>query len=270
MELKRVSEHVWVVIGERLQSNIGIIDNGEYCMMIDSGHPLQSQDVLNLMKEHKMSPVKYMVYTHYHQDHVFGAYAYGGTVIAHDTTKHIMMAMMEGPWSQRVLQRNIKRNPLIAKKLEGFQIRLPEIVFTKDYEQVEHGLMVQFIIAQGSVMVHVLPDHILFTGDNLFQGCCPYLINADLKEEHRALEIMKELQPIRMIPGHGDVADQMDVEYLSQYLKALEEHATKESVDSSQVSKFWKIDLDTCHEKNMDYVRKQLHTKYNETCDERK
>ena len=204
MGFERLSEHTMVSIGKNFKCNIGVIETGEYTVVVDTGHSLSDgQKVVEEIRKSQLSPVKYLIYTHYHQDHTGGAGAFGSEIeiIAQAKTHELMLAGVS---------------------------RIPEHIF--ETEMSLSGKLVEFNLQDtgahcpGALLVHVPSEQIIFAGDNLFQGCCPYLAEADFIKIQRILKWLLEVDPIKIVPGHGRVANRDDVELMLSYVEALIEY----------------------------------------------
>ena len=96
MRLQRVAEGAWFVQGEaalgssanrNFISNAGVIVTGDGVVVIDAlGSPPLAEELIAAIRELTPQPIRHVIVTHYHADHVYGLQAFkavGATVIAH-------------------------------------------------------------------------------------------------------------------------------------------------------------------------------------------
>ena len=263
VKLIKISDHVWTTQWGNSNSNISIINGKEYSILVDSGYPFQAQSIKLEMERNSIAPIKYVIYTHYHQDHVFGTCMYDyETVIAHSSTKNLMEIMLQGLWSERGLKRMLRNYSIMMSKLDEFHIALPTQTFDDSYELHYDEFCVTLKKAEGhckgGIIVHVEPDDVVITGDNMFVGSYPYLLETDINEEMKILDSLLESKPAVIVPGHGDCATLDDVEYMKYYLNELV-RCTKEGEEEQLLGKkFWDQDEEGFHVKNIQYIKRLM------------
>ena len=75
---ERVSEHAYVFrSGLYAQVNAGLVTTDEGCVLIDTlPFPQETAEIAEFVKNRLRSEVKYIILTHSHADHVYGAYLF--------------------------------------------------------------------------------------------------------------------------------------------------------------------------------------------------
>lgn len=92
MELQQVSQHVWVYPNDPnralIRPSVGVVVTGDQSILYDCGNsPLHAQAIQHAMHTHGLPPVRQIVYSHCHWDHLAGAQVWGEVeVIAHQLT----------------------------------------------------------------------------------------------------------------------------------------------------------------------------------------
>jgi cyclase len=230
----KVSNHVYCRIGEKGDSNNGVVVCDDCCIVVDTAtYPGQTKkDLLNLQKITDKK-IKYLINTHYHADHTFGN-MYFHDVIAHRFCYETLKERT--PFYMKYVEENAEdRN-----QFEGFTIKLPTLVFEKEiilYYSPEIEVTHYGGHTRGSTTVFIPEENILFSGDLLFVGSHPYLADADIIQWIAALEDLMELDVKKIIPGHGEVCTakefEIQVKYLETFYEALrdlKEEYTKEEL----------------------------------------
>ncbi|MCP3963262.1 MAG: MBL fold metallo-hydrolase [bacterium] len=79
----------------------------------------------------------------------------------------------------------------------------------------------------GDAMVHVPEDRVLFAGDILFIEGHPILWEGPVANWVRALDLILEMDPEVIVPGHGPITDRRGVQRLKDYFVELEREARR-------------------------------------------
>ena len=191
-------------------SNAGFVVTDDGVVVVDAlGSPALADEMLAEIRRVTTQPLRYLILTHYHADHIYGAQVFkaaGATVLAHregldylnsDTAQKRLAASREelAPWVDA-------------------QTRL--VVADRWLTDRETALRV------GSfelLIVHVGPSHtaedlvvvvprlgVMFSGDLFFRGRIPFVGQADSRQWIASLGRLIAQQPRLVIPGHGPVS----------------------------------------------------------------
>ena len=81
--LQQVASNIWIFPHDedanRVQPNVGIIVAGKHTVLIDAGNsPRHARRIMIALDDIQAPAVSYLIYTHSHWDHVFGAMVFGG------------------------------------------------------------------------------------------------------------------------------------------------------------------------------------------------
>jgi cyclase len=162
-------------------------------------------------------PIRYLINTEHHVDHIFGnRYFKGaGTVVNHQGLFDLFMAGGQKPDAYDYAAEAIPTDdPDGASLLPGRDAYLADlnngrIVFTGDLtlRVGDHTFNVLHTPGHtpGQVAVHVPEERVVFTGDTVFSGCQTWLMSSDVDQWLVALERIRALDVDQVVPGHGPV-----------------------------------------------------------------
>ena len=179
------------------------------------------------MREEALShgPIRYIVNTEHHVDHIFGNYFFSGagTVVNHrELYERFMVVFPElDPFAyayESIPGDNPKgtdlddpaaldlwpdRDVYYADPNKG------RIVFTGDLtlRVGDHTFDLLHTPGHtpGQLAVHVPEEGVVFTGDTIFSGCQTWLMTSDVDQWLAALERIRGLDFETIVPGHGPV-----------------------------------------------------------------
>lgn len=190
-------------------SNAGFVVTREGVVVFDSlGTPPLADALLKQIRKITPVPVKRVIVSHYHADHVYGLQIFkaaGAEIWAHEGGKEYFAS---GEMAQRLAQR---REDLFPWVDENTQILMPDRWLSGD-EDFELG-GVKFAIrhvgpahSAEDLALFVQPDRVLYAGDLVFKGRVPFVGNADSKSWLAALDKLLAFDAKVMVPGHGAVS----------------------------------------------------------------
>lgn len=195
-------------------SNAGFVVTEEGVIVFDSlGTPSLGWALLQKIRTVTDKPVKYVILSHYHADHIYGLQAF------RDNTDAVIIAQMKAydyvatgslddeSAAPRLAQRRVALAPWVN---QDTRIVLPEVTFKVAAEIRLGGRQFQLIYAgpahsMSDIMMFVLPERVLFTGDIVQNGRIPYMASGavDTRNWLKGLDTVATLDPRFIIPGHG-------------------------------------------------------------------
>jgi len=183
-------------------------------------------------------PIRYLVNTEHHVDHIFGNYYFkgAGAVVNHQGLYDRFMVV--GPeldpfaYAHEALPTDDPEGEAIFPDRDDYY-RDPNkgsIVFTGDLTLYvgDHTFRLLHTPGHtpGQLAVHVPEERVVFTGDTIFSGCQTWLMTSDVPQWLDALERIRTLDVDRIVPGHGPVVgkEYLDVQrsHLQAWIAAVE------------------------------------------------
>lgn len=214
MQLLKVSDHVYYVQGApgAATQNHGFISNAaavvtdEGVIVIDTlGSPPLAKMFLSKLREVTDQPVKKVILTHYHGDHIYGMQVFkglGAEIIAPAGAEEYLHSEN----AQNMLED--RRTSLAPWVDENTRIVSPDRYISGN-EELQLGNVTLKIIFNGAAhsdgdqSVLVEPDGVLLMGDLIFEGRIPWVGDANTKVWLERLREMEQGNLQVMIPGHG-------------------------------------------------------------------
>ena len=218
LALQAVAPNVWFVQGEsalgtpenrNFISNAGVVVTPAGVVVIDAlGSPAAAQSLLEAIAGVTPLPVRYVIVTHYHADHVYGLQVFkdrGATILAHaagreylqsDTAELRLQASREtlAPWvnaQTRLVPADRWLQADETLELGGVRLQLRHVGPAHTPEDLT-------VFVEGS--------RVLFAGDLAFRGRVPYVGQADSRSWIAALTRLIAAAPAAIVPGHGPLS----------------------------------------------------------------
>jgi cyclase len=164
-------------------------------------------------------PVRYLVNTEHHVDHIFGNYYFkgAGVVVNHrglyDNFMTVHPLLDPFAYAAEAIPTDDPDGQAIFPEREAYYAdpNKGRIVFTGDLT-LRVGAHTFHLIhtpghTPGQLAVYVPEERTVFTGDTVFSGCQTWLMTSDVDQWLAALEVIRALDVDRVVPGHGPVTD---------------------------------------------------------------
>jgi glyoxylase-like metal-dependent hydrolase (beta-lactamase superfamily II) len=193
--------------GSEGRPNAGFIVTEAGVVVIDAlASPQQGQQLARAIQEVTRPPIKWLVLTHHHPDHHFGAIVFrrlGAKVIAHP--------------DRRVLASEAGEDALLADwvrvvgldAMRGFQFAdVPDrpVTGTDTFQVGGKTIVITHPGAAhtaGDLMVWLPRERVMFAGDILVEHGVTKVVDGDSGELLKALAKIDRLKPRIVVPGHG-------------------------------------------------------------------
>ncbi|HML36157.1 MAG TPA: MBL fold metallo-hydrolase [Bacillota bacterium] len=220
----------------------------------------------------KRGPIKYLINTEAHIDHIFGNHWFAGEslVIGHEKLNDIFWTVagdMECyEYSVDVIERQDKDYLHLMPSKEDYIVNRPQITFS-DHMTVKLGDHTFELYhtpghSTSQICVYVPEERVAFVGDTLFSGCQTWLHSAEIDPLLNTLDFLETLDVDWFVPGHGPVVKK---EYIREQRAFIYEWI---SAVANGVQKGWTLDeciknisfadrypMDIGQEESMEYVQ---------------
>ena len=222
--IKTIGKGVYAAISGRAGGNTGFVIGDNSVLVVDTFiSQTPARDLLSEIRKITNLPVKYVVNTHYHLDHVAGNAVFteaGATVIAHRN---------ERAWVRTENLKFFQQNgatPTAEQRAQVASLVEPQIVYDHILEVNLGNRFVRIVYFPGHTggdSVIYIPDaNVVFAGDLGWNQRIPNLIDATTSFWIETLDKIVALHPnATFIPGHGDVATAQDMKTFRDYLATL-------------------------------------------------
>ena len=210
MELKKISEHIWIMPyeSERDRPNLGYVKGENWSLAIDAGHSDNHvKEFYALLEAAELPLPSLTVLTHWHWDHTFGMHAVNGLTLANEKTNGHLVEWKNkidanGPAEFLAIHESIRKEYAGDKEV----VVVPaDILFSGEMMLDLGGCKVRVVESEAphtedSTLVYIEDDKVLFLGDST---CDDFMTGIKDKELCEKLEAkIKELNPEICMEGH--------------------------------------------------------------------
>ena len=162
-------------------------------------------------------PIRYLINTENHVDHIFGNYWFrgAGEVVNHRALWEIFMdpnaALDPFAYALEAIPSDDPEGAALLPDRDAYYADLPRgtIVFTGDLtlEVGDHTFHCLHTPGHtpGQLAVHVPEERVVFTGDTIFSRVQTWLMTSNVDQWLEALERIRALDVDYVVPGHGPV-----------------------------------------------------------------
>jgi len=234
-KLTRIADNVYAYVDTRQSSkdnsfgaNAGIIIGRNGIAVVDTlVSAMEARRFIKDIKAVSRKPIKYVINTHYHLDHVFGNAEFvklGAVVIAQENASLAMARTAEETL------KNASQYGLTPKDMKDTTIACPVLSYGDRMTIDLGGQLVELRHARpahtdGDTLVYLPDKKILFAGDILFTNYHPFLGEGNIEEWCSELDEMQAMSVEVIIPGHGPLSGKKDLAEMKQYLLQFDRQA---------------------------------------------
>jgi len=225
-QAREISEGIFAYIqsdGTWWINNTGFLVGSKGVVSVDAcSTERRTRAYLDAISRFTAQPVRTLINTHHHGDHTFGNYLFStATVVAHDNAREAMLAW--GP---------PKAEPFWSPVDWGeIEVAPPFLTFSDEVSLFVDDLRCQ--VRHVGTPAHTTNDSIvwiperrvLFSGDLLFNGGTPFLLQGSLSGALVALEQLRLLEAEIIVPGHGEVCGPEVIDTVMGYIRFVQDAA---------------------------------------------
>lgn len=145
--LRHLAGRVWLYPHDpdpaNVQAAVAVIADERGSVVVDAGFsPALARTIQQDLRALGLPPPRWLVYTHHHWDHVWGACAWEGVeVIGHESGVPLLEAERRRPWSHEYLREQVVADPSLGPSFEargramanwgGFEVVVPQRTFVR-------------------------------------------------------------------------------------------------------------------------------------------
>jgi len=204
-----IAPGVWFLLGDAPKgySNTIVIEMRDYLIVVDANYPARARELISEVKQLSPKPVRYVFDTHAHGDHSYGNSlwtAAGATTLAYYKILAEMDRYEPTRWQAAEARRADVRDlhqENVQRPLQTFR-KSPFVL--KDATREVDFLYLGWGHTPADGYVWLPKERILCTGDAAVNGPRNKLWDANIANWPRVLSKAIQLQPLYVLPGHGD------------------------------------------------------------------
>ena len=260
--LQELGHGAWAAIdnpaakADQAGSNAGFVIGPQSVLVVDTfENPAAAKNLLEAIHEKTRLPVRFVVNTHYHLDHVAGNAIFaasGATVMAQENVR---------AWERT---ENLKFfGPKITPQQRASveELYLPDVTYAQGatvYLGDKRGLTLRALPGHtgGDTVVYDAEANVVFCGDLFWNHTLPNLIDASTKPWIDTLDtLLREHPSATFVPGHGEKpGDAADVRAFRDYLIFLREAIARAQAGGSSSDAVLKTVLPQLRAKYSDWA----------------
>ena len=259
LEVTELSYKLYAIINPQ-GGNIAFLVTRKGVVVVDAGStPQNGRDIVETIRSVTKKPIKYLILTHLHGDHVNGVAGFPDnlTIIAHKDlevnntkfNKENLENYMENILPEHLANLRKQLDSISDKESEEYlelmetynshvdyfenikriEFRKPDITF-EDYYRfkiTDQRIMLEYPgpgHTNDNIVVKFSNHNVIHTGDLVFNGSFPYTIvehGVDIYNWVRILDDLYKENITTVVPGHGEIGRKIALKDQSDYFKDL-------------------------------------------------
>jgi cyclase len=254
MKLQQLSANCFAALNGKhraCNANSGLINLGGGVVVDTQSDLPHGRRMIELFGKVWPAMPRRVINTHEDGDHVWGNQLFeGAEIIAHRSVRDLMPQVADPRRTQRLLRhadRSRSRRLLQAMHpgmlafalqlredhdFDGIRLVLPTTVFDERHVLDLAGTEVHLIHVGpchrvGDTLIHVPKERVVFAGDVVFRQCTPMGWNGSYRHWLETLDLIIELDPEVIVPGHGPVCGIEGAMEMRAYLEYVREESQR-------------------------------------------
>ncbi len=210
IETTQVGPGVYMLTGSGGNLAVSVGEDGVF--LVDDQYAPLTEKILAAIRSISDEPVRFVINTHWHGDHVGGNENIGqagALILAHDNVRKRMSVEQ----FMEAFDRTVPASPLAALPVVTFS---EAVTFHINGGEL-HAFHVDSAHTDGDAMIHFRDANVIHMGDVYFNGLYPFVdfsaggsIDGIIAATKKALEIVDD--DTRIIPGHGPLSNETELE----------------------------------------------------------
>jgi len=223
---KKVKDGIYVYTGQLNDANVTIIQTQEGIVLIDTGHtPKDSHVVMAALKKLTSQPVRFIIHTEPHGDHILGDFIFSppAIVIAHDGAS----ASMKKNITPEDIAKRMAVSPEMREAYKGFRLVTPHVEYRDKMtlnlgERTFELYYLKNVHSEADTAIWLPKERMVFTAASVrvksFGSHRPFVTIPDTLS---GIKMMRALNPEVVVPGHGDPGGAKILEDMERYYNLL-------------------------------------------------
>ncbi len=219
-KLEKLGAGVWAAIGSdggKAGANAGFVVGDDGVAVIDTFEdPGAAKELLAEIRKITPLPIRFVVNTHYHLDHVNGNDVFaaaGATILAQRNVRDWERSENLKWWGDKI-------KPEVKARVES--LKLPDVVYDTGVDLYLGSRKIEVRSYPGHTggdsIVYIHDAGVVFCGDLFWNRHIPNLIDATTKAWVPTLDTLVGYGAGKFVPGHGEPGTALDVKAFQQYL----------------------------------------------------
>jgi glyoxylase-like metal-dependent hydrolase (beta-lactamase superfamily II) len=176
----------------------------------------------------KRGPIRFLINTEHHIDHIFGNIFFAGLcpVIAHELAARDFGTVSSGtPYSYSidVIRKDDPGGMSLMPSEKDFSLNTPTILLTQRVTLRLGNQVLELLHTPGhtpgQIAVYIPKEKVVFVGDNIFCECQTWFHAADPDAWLWSLNFLKTLDVDRIVPGHGPICGKDYIDKQSAFIR---------------------------------------------------
>ena len=228
--MRQLSPSVYAYIqarGSWFWNNAGLIVGKEYALVVDSLTTVGlTQTFINEIRKVTDKPVRYLINTHHHGDHIWGSHLFtGATIICHSRCRDEALAT-------EIMDPDLLGAVFPEFDFHGIAVTPPDITFEKQLTLYLDEQEVQLIHygpghTVGDIIVYLPQESIVFAADLIFLYSTPLAMEGLFAGWIENTDALANLNAKTYVPGHGPVCGKEGLMECREYLALVRDEARK-------------------------------------------
>jgi len=224
--MQKVTNNVYAATDIR-GCNPGYVVTSDGVVIIDTPQ-LPTKAVAMREEALKKGPIRFLINTEHHMDHIFGNYFFAGVcpVIGHELILADFGTVSSGTpysYSMEVVRKDDPQGMSLMPPEKDFFLHAPSILFSQRLTLRLGNQILELIHTpghtQGQIAVYLPKEKVAFVGDTIFCECQTWFHAADPDAWLRSLDFLKNLDVDFIVPGHGPICHKDYIDKQSAFIR---------------------------------------------------
>ncbi|MEC1177426.1 MBL fold metallo-hydrolase [Metasolibacillus meyeri] len=249
--LNKLSETIYYLSNQddRERPTLGLVCGDQFSLVIDAGNSTQhAQEFLHEIEKLNLPPIKYLVVTHAHRDHILGMNEFGAITIVNRQTNELLKEWQSYKFDDQSLQQYVHTHQISAKCMEiiqaeipnrdSFQLNAPQIIFdnTLTIDLGNKVCIIEKITSthtNDSTIVYIPDEKVVFLGDAAYGTTTNSLFHFKQASLLPMIEDIQKYDANMFLLGHESICDTVEMTIYWEELTTANQAVTSTSLENA-------------------------------------